>query len=113
MLTLAAAVAITCTVYAVHDGDTIAANCNGSRVKVRLAGIDAPELKLQYGHESRDALRELVFQKQVEIRRIKRDRYRRDVSLVVVNGRDVSSAMVEGGHAWVYDQYPIKTLYPL
>lgn len=99
MLTLAAAVAITCTVYAVHDGDTVTANCNGSRVKVRLAGIDASELKQRYGHESRDALRDLVFQKQVEIRRLKGDRYRRDISVIVVNGRDVSSTMVEGGHA--------------
>lgn len=105
--------ALACTVLSVHDGDTVQANCGGTRKTVRLAGIDAPELKEQYGKEARDALAAMVLHQQVQIRRIKRDRYRRDVSLIVVNGRDVSAAMVEGGNARGYDKYSIKSLYPL
>jgi len=107
------AAAILCTAFSIHDGDTLTASCAGSRVKVRLAGIDAPELKQQYGREARQALADLVFQKQVTLTRSKRDKYGRSVASVSVNGRDVSAAMIEGGHAWVYDKYPIKSLYPL
>lgn len=113
LATIAAALALTCTVYSVHDGDTLSADCGGSRSKVRLAGIDAPELKQSYGRESRQALADLVFQRQVLIKRTKGDRYKRSVAVVSVDGRDVSSSMVAGGHAWVYDQYKIKALYPL
>lgn len=94
------------------DGDSVTANCGGSSLRIRLAGIDAPELKQQYGVESRSALQDLILQKAVQVTPIKRDRYRRDISRITIDEEDVSSAMIKGGHAWVYDKYPIKALYP-
>lgn len=44
-------------VIAVHDGDTITLQNESGYKKIRLAGIDAPELKQPYGAESRAALR--------------------------------------------------------
>lgn len=38
----------------VHDGDTFT-TCQGQRV--RLFGIDAPELKQQYGYPARDTIK--------------------------------------------------------
>ena len=44
------------TVIAVHDGDTITLKNESGQKKIRLAGIDAPELNQPYGVESRGAL---------------------------------------------------------
>ena len=50
-----------CTVSSVHDGDTIRAECNAEKLKVRLYCIDAPEMgQKPWGRESRDTLRELL-----------------------------------------------------
>lgn len=48
----------------VYDGDTLTL-CNG--MKVRLAGIDAPELKQPYGKAARDYLRALVKDREVRL----------------------------------------------
>jgi len=113
LTTLMMAAAISCTVYSVHDGDTVSVDCAGTRKKVRIAGIDAPELKQQFGRESRQALADMVFQKKVSVKRTKSDRYGRDLASLKLGDRDVASALVQGGYAWVYDKYPIKSLYPL
>lgn len=110
---LMSAVVLSCNVYSVHDGDTVSVDCAGNRKKVRLAGIDAPELKQQYGRESRQALANLVFRKTVTVRRKTSDKYGRDVAEIGIQGHDVSSLMVRDGYAWVYERYPIRSLYPL
>jgi len=52
---LASAELLTGTVTSVHDGDTITLNTDSGAKKIRLAGIDAPEIKQPYGIASRDA----------------------------------------------------------
>jgi endonuclease YncB( thermonuclease family) len=42
-----------CIVTNVHDGDTFTARCADGLIRVRVASIDAPELKQAYGMESR------------------------------------------------------------
>ena len=53
---LAAAPATTVgKVVSVHDGDTVTGRTDdGQTLKVRLQGIDAPELKQPFGSSSRD-----------------------------------------------------------
>jgi endonuclease YncB( thermonuclease family) len=41
----------------IHDGDTLRVVRGNEELKVRLCGIDAPELKMPLGIESRDYLR--------------------------------------------------------
>src|SRR3954471_14722415 len=55
------------TVSDVHDGDTLTAQDRGRVIKVRLEGIDAPELAHPFGRQSRDALANLVLHKSVTL----------------------------------------------
>jgi len=89
----------------VHDGDTITVLVNGKQIKVRLEGIDAPELGQDFSQRSKEFLAGLVFGKDVVIKEYKIDRYGRSVSRVYVGYRDVSSEMVSSGLAWHFKKY--------
>jgi endonuclease YncB( thermonuclease family) len=102
-------------VVKVYDGDTITAEAEGrGLVKVRLYGIDAPELRQLHGKGSRARLNDLAMGREVIIQAMDIDRYGRTVALVwAKGGRLVNMAMVEAGWAWVYPQYcKDKTVCP-
>lgn len=105
-------------VVAVSDGDSITVLASDNRqVKVRLAGIDAPERGQAFGQSSRQNLSDLVFGKDVRVSVVDTDRYGRIVGIVYVpvpgpNGDiviDVDLAQIESGHAWAYRSY-LRTL---
>lgn len=106
------------TVVKVSDGDTINVDDNGTKVKVRLYGIDAPETpKINKrtgrinkpgqpaGNDAWEALNKKIYRKQVQIKVMDIDRYKRLVSLVFLGKRDINREMVEEGWAWAYRQY--------
>ena len=77
-------------VVGVSDGDTITVLDDAkSQHKIRFAGIDAPEKGQAFGERSKQNLSALVFQKRVEARCHKKDRYGREVCAVFVSLRDV------------------------
>ena len=98
------------------DSITVLASDN-RQVKVRLAGIDAPERSQSFGQSSRRNLSDLVFGKEVRVSVVDKDRYGRIVGIVYVpvpgpNGEiviDVDLAQIESGHAWAYRSY-LRTL---
>ena len=92
-------------VTSAHDGDTLTLQTDAGTKKVRLAGIDAPELKQPFGPESRDALRQSVLNQSVTVDANKQDRYGRAVGKVLLNGEDVNLKLVSAGLAWVYTDY--------
>lgn len=47
-------------VVSIHDGDTITILQDKQQIKVRLFGIDAPELKQPYGKKSKQFLANLI-----------------------------------------------------
>ena len=71
----------------VADGDTITV-IDDKKVqhKIRLAGIDAPEKKQPFGQRSKQSLSDQVFDKAVTVESNKRDKYRREVGKVLVDG---------------------------
>jgi micrococcal nuclease len=90
----------------VHDGDSITVLASGNeQLKVRLEGIDAPEVKQAFSQQSKQALSDLVFNKSVVLRVSGRDRYKRTLAVVVVNGLNVNLEMVKRGFAWRYEKY--------
>ncbi|WP_126304061.1 thermonuclease family protein [Neisseria animaloris] len=91
-------------VIAVSDGDTVrVVDSNGNKHKIRLAYIDAPELQQAHGTASRDALRETLQGKNVEVTVFETDQYKREVAQVhLKNGQDVNLAQLQQGHAWHY-----------
>lgn len=92
----------------VVDGDSVWVRSadRGARVKLRLLGIDAPEVCQPLGPQARDALRRLALNQPVQVTVHARDRYGRALATVhrTQDGLDLSQAMAAGGWAWV-DRY--------
>lgn len=90
-------------VVAVSDGDTIIIfDASKTQHKVRLAGIDAPEKGQPFGNVSKESLSRLMFDKRVEARCHKKDRYGREVCKVMRGGTDVNLEQIMVGMAWWY-----------
>ena len=98
------------------DGDTFEARVHLSpgldvTTRVRLRGIDAPELKARCEKEFRmaeaasDALRNLLAEGDVTISKVGPDKYpgRIDASVATRRTPDVSAALLAGGFARAYD----------
>ena len=97
------------TVERVADGDTlIATSENGTRLRIRLLGIDAPEvphgrtLGQPYGLEARHYLARLVVSRSVRVELFGPDVYKRTLAVLWVEGTNVNVAMVRAGLAEVY-----------
>ncbi|BBD63058.1 SNase-like nuclease (plasmid) [Nostoc sp. HK-01] len=96
------------TVVSVSDGDTLRVrNQQGQTITVRLGCVDAPELKQNpWGQQSKSRLQKLLPAGQsVQVRSIKRDKYKRVVAEIFMNNRSVNLTMVQEGQAVVYRQY--------
>lgn len=102
-------------VIGVHDGDTFTLLEDGDRQsKIRMAEMDAPELKQPYGNKAKRELSSLIFGKRVAVEIEGQDRYSRLVGRVFVDRIDVNAQMIVRGAAWVYLQYlKDKSLLPL
>jgi len=100
---------ITARVVGVQDGDTITALTDDKpQLKVRLHGIDAPELGQPFGQASKQALSNLVFGKQVTLHTTGTDRYKRTLARVTVGDIEVDAQMIVTGHAWHYSRYATR-----
>lgn len=96
----------TAKVVGVHDGDTITVlDSRNQQFKIRLAGIDAPELRQEFGQKSKYNLSGFIFGKNVLISFTKTDKYGRIVGKVSLNGVDVNLKQIEDGFAWHYKEY--------
>jgi endonuclease YncB( thermonuclease family) len=89
----------------VADGDTVTFVSGGRNSRVRLDAIDAPELAQTYGTRAHAALERLCLGQSATLRVEKLDRVGRSVGTLTCAGRDVNTAMVQGGHAWVFERF--------
>ena len=97
-------------VVGVHDGDTITLLVNGRRqYKVRLEGIDAPELRQDFGTRAKQALSKQCFGKSVRVKTQGQDRYGRTLGEVFVDGQSANLRLVKEGMAWHYKRYSDST----
>ena len=89
----------------VHDGDTVKViDKFGCLHKIRLAYIDAPELKQSYGEEAKFPL--IVYKDHsVRVKVNSRDLYGREVAELFFEGKSLNLEQVQYGSAWVYDKY--------
>jgi endonuclease YncB( thermonuclease family) len=78
-------------VVSVHDGDTLTVLLEKQQIKVRLAEIDAPELRQAFGNRSKQSLADLCFQESAKVEQIARDRYGRAVGKVKCREVDASA----------------------
>lgn len=94
------------TVCSIYDGDTFTL-CN--KQKVRIYGIDAPELKQAIGKQSRDYLATLVKDKDLKLT-CKGTSYKRKVCIVLDGPNSIGAQMIRAGMAYESIQYS-KGLY--
>jgi endonuclease YncB( thermonuclease family) len=93
--------AFTATVVAVHDGDTLTVLHQQQAVRVRLGGVDAPEINQPFGPEARAFTADLALGRTVTVVVEGTDRYDRVVaSVVLAGGRALSHEVVAAGLAW-------------
>lgn len=87
----------------VHDGDTVTGiDAAGRAHRIRLVGIDAPELDQPYGRAAQAALARKVVGRPVRVREAGIDQHGRLLGTLLVDGRDVNRELVAEGWAWVY-----------
>jgi endonuclease YncB( thermonuclease family) len=97
---------LTGKVVKVADGDTITVLDNSqAQHRIRLQGIDAPEKGQPFGNASGKHLAGLVAGKTVTVKWDKRDRFRRIVGKVLVDGVDVCLEQIKAGYAWHFKRY--------
>jgi len=93
----------TWTVRVVHDGDTVTCHdTDGRPHRIRLRGIDAPELEQDHGRSARAALVRKVADRRVAVESHGFDKHGRLLATLWIDDRDVGREMVEEGHAWVF-----------
>ena len=90
----------TAKVIVVLDGDTVLVKRSGGLLKIRLAGIDAPEKAQTFGETSKRSLSGMVMGKQVTIVSQAIDQYGRMVAYLSINGLDVNAEQIRRGMAW-------------
>ena len=95
-------------VISIYDGDTLRVNIDsfpdivGKNIRIRIKGIDAPEIKGKCQTEinlaimARDYLRNAINQSsQIELRNIKRGKYFRIVGELYIDGENISKDLVK------------------
>jgi endonuclease YncB( thermonuclease family) len=93
-----------------YDGDTCRFYINGKDTSVRFSGIDAPELTQPYGRQSREALKKLLYGKNIVLK-CNGSSYTRKVCSVYTETTpggsqiDVQEVMVLNGYAWDATKY--------
>ena len=93
-------------VVGVSDGDTITVlDANMTEHKVRLMGIDAPEKSQDFGNQSKQALSNYIYQREVTVDYKKIGKYKRIVGKVILDKQDICLAMISDGMAWHYKDY--------
>jgi len=103
-------------VISIYDGDTLRVNIDsfpdiiGKNIRIRLKGIDAPEIKGKCQKEidlaimARDYLRNAINQSsQIELRNIQRGKYFRIVGELYVNGENMSNNLIRRKLAYHYN----------
>ena len=78
----------------VSDGDTIKVLHDSQETKIRLEGIDCPESGDAFSAKAKKFTSSLVYGRTVTVRVKETDRYGRLVARVLIDGRDVSLALV-------------------
>jgi len=93
--------AITGTPVAIVDGETLEVVYEGTRVRVRLYGIEAPEKHQAFCRRAKRYLRTLAWQQEVTVTVRAPERDGRVVGEVhLADGRNLSQELVKAGLAW-------------
>ena len=93
-------------VIRIIDGDTFEIE---TQEKVRLIGINAPEISDIFGYEAKQHLANLIEGKVIDLESDNisndKDRYSRLLRYVILEGNDINKQMITDGYAFAYLKY--------
>ena len=93
-------------VVGIQDGDSIVILTEDNlQLKIRLEGIDCPELYQDFGQNAKQATTALCFNKKVRIKKSGVDRYGRTLAYVYVGSLCINNELLRQGMAWHYKEY--------
>jgi len=88
-------------IVGVIDGDTVKVqDHNGIKYLVSLSGVDAPEITQAHGKVAKEYLCQLICDKDVVLSFNKLNTKGHVLSIVYLNGDDISLVMLKNGMAW-------------
>ena len=92
-------------ILSVVDGDTIKVRTDSGQLKIRMAGIDAPERDQPFGTQSQAMLTDYLASGNIQLAEHGTDNYGRTLATVYVGDRNINLLMVQSGGAWMYRKY--------
>lgn len=93
------------TVTFISDGDTISLKSKNTTYKIRLYGIDAPEVKQDFGNISKEFLIDTLLHQEVLIDIVDTDQYGRKVGKIYLSDLYINEYLVKYGYAWWYEYF--------
>lgn len=96
-------------VIEVNDGDVITVSNLNRPVRVRLLGVDAPELTQLFGDVSKQHLTDLVMDKIVTVQYAGYATNYALMARVLLGDRDICAQMIRDGAAWFDPKSPVLT----
>jgi len=93
-------------VVKVSDGDTFTVlEKSGRKTKIRLYGVDAPELKQEYGMEAKKFTETILLNKNVKVEIKDKDIYGRVVADIYLGNLHFNKEIVRTGNSWYFRRY--------
>jgi endonuclease YncB( thermonuclease family) len=92
-------------VVKVSDGDKLTVLVAKRQIRVRLDGIDAPEIGQAFGKRSRQSLSSICAGKTADVVERGKDRDGRTIGRVTCAGMQANNEQVRQGQAWVLTRY--------
>jgi len=93
-------------VVKIKDGDTfVVLDSLNTQHTIRLAGVDCPEKKQDFGEVARQFSATEIFAKQVKVKISTHDQYGREVAWILYDNKNLSEELLKNGLAWHYSKY--------
>jgi len=91
----------------IADGDTYTLLVEkNKKIRVRMHGIDAPEKTMPFYSVSKNFLKNLIFQKEIKLKKVGQDRYGRTLGYTfLLDGTDITHEMLKAGMVWHFKRY--------
>lgn len=94
------------TVIGIKDGDTfVVLTRKKQQITIRLAAVDCPEKKQNYGEKAKQFSSQEIFGKVVNVRIVSKDMYGRNIAFVTYANKNLSKELLKAGLAWHYQEY--------
>ena len=100
LLSAPSADTLTVRVFRVFDGDSFMVRVRGQTLRIRIAGVDAPETGQPHGPESKVVLEKMLGGKRIEIETVGPDPDGYRPARVSWQDYDIAEELVRAGAAW-------------